>query len=85
MLKYAPMGRCSLLAGARIVHLRSWHQVQTEAQLGEALAPVKKAGVMPDDPGRLWGGADGAAWRWKHVKARLPHACQVLDSSHCAP
>ena len=30
--------RFYLLDGERIVHLLSWHQVQTEEQLGEALA-----------------------------------------------
>jgi hypothetical protein len=76
--------RCYLLDGARIVHLLSWHQVQTEEQLGEALAQVKKAGVILDDQVRLCVVADGAEWIWKHVKALFPHACQVLDYYHCA-
>ena len=40
--------RFYLLDGARIVHLLSWHQVQTEGQLGEALRQVKNAGVIPE-------------------------------------
>ena len=76
--------RFYLLDGARIVHLLSWHQVQTEEQLGEALAQVKKAGVIPEDHVRLCVVADGAEWIWKHVKALFPHACQVLDYYHCA-
>jgi hypothetical protein len=76
--------RLYLLDGDRIVHLLSWHQVQTEAQLGEALTQVKKAGVIPEDRVRLCVVADGAEWIWKHVKALFPHACQVLDYYHCA-
>jgi hypothetical protein len=76
--------RFYLLDGDRIVHLLSWHQVQTEEQLGEALDQVKKAGVIPEDHVRLCVVADGAPWIWKHVKALFPHARQVLDYYHCA-
>jgi Uncharacterised protein family (UPF0236) len=76
--------RFYLLDGDRMVHLLSWHQVQTEEQLGEALAQVKKAGLIPEDHVRLCVVADGAEWIWKHVKALFPHACQVLDYYHCA-
>jgi hypothetical protein len=77
--------RLYLRDGDRIVHLLSWHHVQTEEQRGEALAQVQKAGVLPEDHGRLWVVAEGAEWIWKHVQALLPHACQGLDSSHGAP
>ena len=70
--------------GERIVHVLSWHQVQTEDQLGEALNQIKEAGVIPEDQVRLCVVADGASWIWKHVKALFPHACQVLDYYHCA-
>jgi hypothetical protein len=76
--------RFYLLDGERIVHLLSWHQVQTEEQLGEALRQVKDAGLMPDEPVRLCVVCDGAEWIWKHVQALFPHACQVLDYYHCA-
>jgi hypothetical protein len=76
--------RLYVLAGDRIIQLLSWHHVQTEEQLGEALAQVTQAGVLPEDHVRLCVVADGAEWRWQHVKARLPHACQGLDSYHCA-
>jgi hypothetical protein len=76
--------RLYLLDGDRIVHLLSWHQVQTEEQLGEALAQVKKAGVIPEDHVRLCVVADGAEWIWKHVQALFPQARQVLDYYHCA-
>jgi hypothetical protein len=45
--------RVYLLDGDRIVHLLSWHQVQTEEQLGEALRQVKNAGVIPEGQVRL--------------------------------
>ena len=76
--------RFYLLDGARIVHLLSWHQVQTEEQLGEALRQVKNAGVIPEGQVRLYVVADGAEWIWKHVQALFPQARQVLDYYHCA-
>jgi Uncharacterised protein family (UPF0236) len=76
--------RFYLLDGERIVHVLSWHQVQTEGDLAEALQQVKEAGVIPDDSVRLCVIGDGAEWIWKHVEALFPHACQVLDYYHCA-
>jgi hypothetical protein len=76
--------RFSLLDGERIVHVRSWHQVQNEEQLGEALKQVKEASVMPEEQGRLCVVCEGAEWRWKHVQALFPQARQVLDYYHCA-
>jgi hypothetical protein len=76
--------RFSLLDGERIVQVLSWHQVQTEAQLGEALRQVKDAGLLPDESVRLCVVCDGAEWIGKHVQALFPQACQVLDSSHGA-
>jgi len=75
--------RFYLIDGDRIVHLVSWHQVQTEEQLGEALTQIKKAGVLPEDQVRLCVVADGASWIWKHAQALFPHARQVLDYYHC--
>jgi hypothetical protein len=71
--------RVYLLEGERIVHLLSWHQVQTEEQLGEALQQIKNAGVIPEGQVRLCVVADGAEWIGKHVQALLPQARQVLD------
>jgi hypothetical protein len=71
--------RFSLLADDRIVPLLSWHQVQTEEHLGEALQQIKKAGVIPEEKGRLCVVSDGAEWRWQHVQALFPTARQVLD------
>ena len=70
--------------GERIVHLVSWHQIQSEQELGEALRQVKEADVIPLDTVRLCVVADGASWIWKQVKALFPHARQVLDYYHCA-
>jgi hypothetical protein len=76
--------RLSLMDGERLVHVLSWHQVQNEEQLGEALQQVKEAGVMPEEQVRLCVVGDGAEWRWKHVQALFPQARQVLDYYHCA-
>ena len=76
--------RFYLLDGDRIVHVLSWHQVQTEGALGEALQQVKDAGLIPEETVRLCVVCDGAEWIWKHVQALFPHACQVLDYYHCA-
>ena len=62
----------------------SWHQVQNEEQLGEALKQIKEAGVIPEEQVRLCVVCDGAEWIWKHVQALFPHARQVLDYYHCA-
>jgi Uncharacterised protein family (UPF0236) len=76
--------RFYLLEGERLIHVLSWHQVQTEEQLGEALKHVKEAGVIPEEQVRLCVVCDGAEWIWKHVQALFPHARQVLDYYHCA-
>jgi hypothetical protein len=76
--------RFYLLDGDHIVHLLSWHQVQNEEQLGEALKHVKEAGVIPEEQVRLCVVCDGAEWIWKHVQALFPQARQVLDYYHCA-
>ena len=76
--------RFYLLDGERIVHVLSWHQVQNEQALGEALQQVKDAGLIPEDTVRLCVVCDGAEWIWKHVQAVFPQACQVLDYYHCA-
>lgn len=76
--------RFYLLDGDRIVHVLSWHQVQTEHELGEALKQVKEAGLIPEETVRLCVICDGAEWIWKHVQTLFPHACQVLDYYHCS-
>lgn len=76
--------RFYLLDGERIVHLLSWHQVQSEDELGKALKQVKDAGLIPQETVRLCVVGDGADWIWKHVQALFPDACQVLDYYHCS-
>jgi hypothetical protein len=76
--------RFYLIDEGRIVHLLSWHQVQNEADLGNALKQVKEAGLIPQDKVRLCVIGDGAEWIWKHVQALFPDACQVLDYYHCS-
>jgi Uncharacterised protein family (UPF0236) len=76
--------RFYLLDGERIVHVLSWHQVQSEEQLGEALKQIKEADLIPEDQVRLCVVCDGAEWIWKHVQALFPQARQVLDYYHCA-
>jgi len=61
----------------------SWHQVQNEEQLGDALQQVKEAGLIPEDQVRLCVVCDGASWIWKHVESLFPNARQVLDYYHC--
>ena len=75
--------RFYLIDDERIVHLLSWHQVQNEEQLGEALQQVKEAGLIPQDQVRLCVVCDGASWIWKHVQSLFPRARQVLDYYHC--
>ena len=76
--------RFYLLDGERIVHVLSWHQVQTEGDLAEALQQVKEADLIPEASVRLCVIGDGAEWIWKHVEALFPQACQVLDYYHCS-
>jgi len=76
--------RFYLLHGERIVHLLSWHQVQHERELGEALQQVSEAGVIPTGKVRLCVVAAGGEWRWKHVQVLFPQARQVLAYYHCA-
>lgn len=75
--------RFYLIDDDRIVHVMSWHQVQNEEQLGDALKQVKEAGLIPEDQVRLCVVCDGASWIWKHVEALFPSARQVLDYYHC--
>lgn len=76
--------RFSLLDGERIVHMLSGHQVQNEAQLGEALQQMKEAGLIPEAQVRLCVVCDGAAWIWQQVQTLFPQARQGLDDYHCA-
>lgn len=76
--------RCYLLAGDRIVHLLSWHQVQTQEEVFAALEQVKTAGLIPHEQVRLCVIADGAPWIWERLTQLFPSARQILDYYHCA-
>lgn len=75
--------RFYLVDKERIVHVLSWHQVQTDKEVAEALRQVKAAGLIPEDEVRLCVLGDGAKWIWKQVQALFPTAVQILDYYHC--
>ena len=72
-----------LFAEARIEHILSWQQVQTDAELAAALRQVKTAGLIPEAQVRLCVIADGAPWIWNQVRALFPSAVEILDYYHC--
>lgn len=74
--------RFYLVDRARIVHLLSWHQVQSDKELAEALDQVKAAGLIPEAEVRLCVIADGAKWIWTQAQALFPSAVQILDYYH---
>ncbi len=76
--------RFYLVAEDRIVHLLSWHQIQSEEEIFAALAQVKAAGLLPEEQVRLCVVADGAKWIWSRVKELFPTAEEILDYYHCA-
>lgn len=76
--------RLYLLDGDRIVHVLSWHQIQNDQELAEALTQIQAAGLIPAKHVRLCVVADGAPWIWKHVQAVFPAAQEVLDYYHAA-
>jgi hypothetical protein len=57
--------RFYLLDEERILHVLSWHQVQNDEEMAEALRQVKAAGLIPEDQVRLCVIGDGAGWIWK--------------------
>lgn len=76
--------RFFLVDDDRIVHLISWHQVQSDQEMGEALREIKEARLIPEDQVRLCAVADGAPWIWKWVEEVFPAARQILDFYHCS-
>ena len=76
--------RLFLVDEDRIVHLLSWHQIQTDEELGQALEKIHQAGLIPEDQIRLCAIADGAPWIWKLVERLFPSARQILDFYHCS-
>ncbi|MCI0552618.1 MAG: ISKra4 family transposase, partial [Anaerolineae bacterium] len=76
--------RLYLVEGERIVHIASWHQIQTHEALAEALRVCKAQGLIPADLVRLCVIADGARWIWELVKELFPTAVEVLDFYHAS-
>lgn len=76
--------RFYLIDNERIVHLISWHQVQTDEELEESLRQIKQAGLIPDAKVRLAVIADGAKWIWRVARELFPNARMVLDYYHCS-
>ncbi len=76
--------RFYLVNKERIVQVVSWHQIQTDEQLGEALRQVKEAQLIPEGEVRLGVIGDGAKWIWNQTKELFPTAAQILDYYHLA-
>jgi hypothetical protein len=72
--------RLYLVDDERIVHLISWHQIQDEDGLFEALKQVKEAGLLPEARVRLCVLADGARWIWHRLQGLFPAAQDRLLS-----
>jgi hypothetical protein len=74
--------RFYLVDKERIVHVLSWHQIQKDDQVGEALRQVKEAGLIPEERVHLCVIGDGAKWIWNQAKELFPSAVQILDYYH---
>jgi len=76
--------RLYLIDGIQIVHLISWHEVQTDKELAKALLKMKNAGLIPEENARLCIIGDGASWIWNRTSEIFPTAKIVLDFYHCS-
>ena len=76
--------RIYLLDEDRIDHLISWHRIEVNQDLADALRTVKEAGLIPEKDVRICVVADGAAWIWNRIGELFPDARQVLDFYHCS-
>ena len=76
--------RIYLVDKDRIIHLISWHQIQDDKGLAEALLTIKDAGLIPEEKIRLCAIADGASWIWNRVTEIFPTIKQILDLFHCS-
>lgn len=74
--------RFYLVDKKRIVHVLSWHQIQKDDQVGQALGQVKEAGLIPEAQVRLCVIGDGAKWIWNQARELFPSAAQILDYYH---
>lgn len=76
--------RLYLLAGDRINHLISWHQIKDDKELAADLLKIKNAGLIPEDKVRICVIGDGAPWIWNRINEIFPDAKKVLDYYHCS-
>jgi hypothetical protein len=76
--------RCYLVDDDRLVHLRSWPQIQSQEELVAALQQVQGAGLISEEEVRLCVIADGAPWIWHGVAQLFPTAQEILDSYPCS-
>lgn len=76
--------RLYLVGEKRIVHLVSWHLIESDRQLASDLEKIKNAGLIPEETVRLCVIADGASWIWNRVRELFPEAKLVLDYYHCS-
>ena len=74
--------RFYLVDKGRIVQVLSWHQIQQDETIGEALRQVKEAGLIPEDRVRLCVIGDGARWIWNLARELFPKAVEILDYYH---
>jgi hypothetical protein len=74
--------RFYLVDQERIVQVLSWHQIQKDDQVGEALRQVKEGGLIPEEKVRLCIIGDGAKWIWNRARELFPSAVQILDYYH---
>ena len=76
--------RIYLIDKDRIIHLISWHQVQSDDEFAEGLLKIKNAELIPEDKVRLCIIGDGAVWLWKKARKIFPNAKEILDFYHCS-
>ena len=76
--------RLYLLAGDRINHLISWHQIKDDKELAADLLKIKDAGLILEDKVRICVIGDGAPWIWNRMHEIFPDAKVVLDFYHCS-
>ncbi len=76
--------RMYLLDDKKMVHLISWHQIESDKALANDLLQIKQAGLIPEDKVRIAVIGDGAPWIWNRVREIYPDAKKVLDFFHCS-
>jgi hypothetical protein len=76
--------RLYLLDNKKMVHLISWHQIESDKALANDLLQIKQAGLIPEDKVRIAVIGDGAPWIWNRIREIYPDAKKVLDFFHCS-